>query len=95
MNACTGIYVYMHMYMYICIYIYIYIYISYLHACTYIYINIHHQQELERLRQMDELQRKILAARKYVEEEILQMKCPACGAAFYDFNDCFSLKCRS
>jgi hypothetical protein len=52
-------------------------------------------QELERLQKMDEEQRKVLAARKHVENEILQTKCPACKAAFYDFNGCFAVKCGS
>jgi hypothetical protein len=44
---------------------------------------------------MDEQQRKVLAARKHIEEEILQTKCPACHMAFYDFDGCFALKCSS
>jgi hypothetical protein len=44
---------------------------------------------------MDEQQRIVLAARKHVETEILQTKCPACRAAFYDFDGCFAIKCFS
>jgi hypothetical protein len=44
---------------------------------------------------MDEQQRKVLAARKHVEAEILQTKCPSCQAAFHDFDGCFALACAS
>jgi hypothetical protein len=54
-----------------------------------------HMQELERLQEMDEHQRKVLAARKHVETDILQAKCPSCRTAFYDFVGCFALKCGS
>jgi hypothetical protein len=52
-------------------------------------------QEIEKLRKMDEQQRQVLAARKHVEENILQTRCPSCKAAFFDFDGCFSLKCSS
>ena len=52
-------------------------------------------QELERLQKLDEQQRKVLEARKHVENEILQTRCPACQTAFYDFTGCFALKCES
>ena len=42
-------------------------------------------EELGRLAGLDERARKVLMARKHVEEEILQMKCPRCKTAFYDF----------
>ena len=37
----------------------------------------------------------VLIARKHIEEEILQMKCPrqSCRQAFYDFDGCFALSC--
>ena len=37
----------------------------------------------------------VLIARKHIEEEILQMKCPrqGCRQAFYDFDGCFALSC--
>jgi hypothetical protein len=51
------------------------------------------QLQLEKLQAMDDVQRKVLLARKYIEEELLQMKCPSCRAAFYDFDGCFALNC--
>ncbi|KAJ1496096.1 hypothetical protein T484DRAFT_2757674 [Baffinella frigidus] len=51
------------------------------------------QAELQRLRTLDEGQRKVLAARKHVEEEILTSKCPRCRTAFLDFEGCCALKC--
>jgi len=51
--------------------------------------------ELRRLAGLDERARKVIVARKHVEEEILQMKCPRCKTAFYDFEGCFAIKCSS
>ena len=36
-------------------------------------------------------------ARKHIEEEILQMKCPraGCRRAFFDFEGCFALSCSA
>ena len=42
---------------------------------------------------MEEVQRKVLAARKHVEEEILTSKCPRCRTAFLDFVGCCALQC--
>jgi serine/threonine protein kinase len=53
------------------------------------------KQELERLQKMDKQHREVLAARKHLEQNILQTKCPSCEAAFYDFDGCFALKCGS
>jgi len=50
-------------------------------------------EELERLRTLDEGQRKVLVARRYVEEEVLTSKCPRCRTAFLDFEGCCALKC--
>ena len=59
----------------------------------------HHKEllriELERLSAMDERKRKVLIARKHIEEEILQMKCPRCRQAFYDFEGCFAISCSA
>ena len=33
--------------------------------------------------------------RKHIEEEILQMKCPRCRRAFYDFEGCFAISCST
>jgi len=41
-------------------------------------------KELGRLAGLDERARKVRMARKHMEEEILQMKCPRCKTAFYD-----------
>ena len=49
--------------------------------------------ELERIRQMDELNREVLLSRKHIEEEILTIRCPRCKQAFVDFTGCFALKC--
>jgi hypothetical protein len=52
-------------------------------------------EELKRLLALDERGRKVLMARKHIEEEILQMRCPRrdCRRAFYDFDGCFALSC--
>lgn len=52
-------------------------------------------EELRRLAGLDECARKVLVARKHVEEEILQMKCPRCKKAFFDFEGCFAISCSS
>ena len=57
----------------------------------------HFDQELRRLLALDARERRVLAARKHVEEEILQLKCPrpGCRRAFYDFEGCFALSCSA
>ena len=47
-------------------------------------------QELARLKTLDERERRVLLARKHIEEKIMQMKCPrqSCRRAFFDFEDC-------
>jgi len=50
-------------------------------------------QELGRLAGLDERARKVLVARKHVQEEILRMKCPRCKTAFYDCEGC-SCPCK-
>ena len=35
----------------------------------------------------------MMMARKHIEEEILQMKCPRCRTAFYDFEGSFAIRC--
>jgi hypothetical protein len=54
-------------------------------------------EELKRLLALDERGRKVLMARKHIEEEILQMRCPRCDCrrAFYDFDGCFALSCSA
>jgi hypothetical protein len=68
---------------------------SNIHTNTYVHANTHVCiQELDLLRKMDE-QRKVLAARKHIEDEIMQTKCPACNTAFYNFDGCFAVSCAS
>ena len=54
-------------------------------------------EELKRILALDERGRKVLMARKHIEEEILQMRCPRrdCRRAFYDFDGCFALSCSA
>jgi hypothetical protein len=55
------------------------------------------EEEQRRLAAMDEHGRKVLTARKHIEEEILQMKCPraGCRRAFLDFEGCFAISCSA
>ncbi len=43
-------------------------------------------EDLARLKALDELERRVLLARKHIEEEIMQLKCPrqSCRRAFFD-----------
>ena len=41
------------------------------------------EAELQRLREMNEIEQNVLRARKYIEEELMQMKCPRCSKAFF------------
>jgi hypothetical protein len=54
-------------------------------------------QELARLKALDERERRVLLARKHIEEEIMQMKCPrpSCQHAFFDFEGCFAISCSA
>ena len=53
--------------------------------------------ELLRMKALGERARKVLrlVVHMHVEEEILQMKCPCCKTAFYDFEGCFAISCSS
>jgi hypothetical protein len=51
------------------------------------------QVELSKLQSMHELQVKVLAAQKHIEEEFLQMKCPSCNAAIHNFNGYAAVQC--
>ena len=51
------------------------------------------EAELGRLLAIEEGQRQQEAARKHIEEEILQLKCPRCKQAFFDFDGCCALTC--
>ena len=50
-------------------------------------------QELERLSQMDELQRKVSKAKSDIGDR-LNRKCPHCSQVFYDFSGCCALACN-
>ena len=53
------------------------------------------EEELERLRVLSKHEFEVLRHRKHIEEEILQMKCPRCRRAFYDFEGCFAISCST
>lgn len=53
------------------------------------------EEELQRRQRMGEEERKINDARKTITEDILNLKCPSCKAAFVDFTGCFALSCES
>jgi serine/threonine protein kinase len=55
------------------------------------------EEEISRLRSLDERERRVLLARKHIEEEIIQPKCPrqSCRRAFHDFEGCFAISCSS
>ncbi len=54
-------------------------------------------EELRRLAALDERERRVVAARRHIEEEILQMRCPraGCWRAFLDFDGCFAVSCSA
>jgi len=41
---------------------------------------------------LSQISGEVLRARIHIEEEILQMKCPRCRKAFYDFVGCFAIR---
>jgi hypothetical protein len=49
--------------------------------------------ELQVLLTMDAAERQVEAARRHIEEAILQLKCPRCAQAFFDFEGCCALAC--
>jgi hypothetical protein len=55
------------------------------------------EEEVARLKILDERERGVLLARKHIEEEIMQLKCPrqSCRRAFFDFDGCFAISCSS
>jgi hypothetical protein len=55
------------------------------------------EEEVARLKVLDERKRGVLLARKHIEEEIMQLKCPrqSCRRAFFDFEGCFAISCSS
>ena len=55
------------------------------------------EEEVARLKALDERERRVLLARKHIEEEILQPKCPRqrCRRGFFDFEGCFAISCSS
>jgi hypothetical protein len=54
-------------------------------------------EEIARLKVLDEHERRVLLARKHIEEEIMQPKCPrpSCRRGFLDFEGCFAISCSS
>merc|ERR1711972_473806 len=38
-------------------------------------------------------ERRVLASRRHIEENIMTLKCPRCHQAFLDFDGCFALRC--
>ena len=55
------------------------------------------EEEVARLKALDERERRVLLARKHIEEDILQPKCPrqSCRRGFFDFEGCFAISCSS
>ncbi len=53
------------------------------------------EEEVARLKALDERERRVLLARKHIEEEVMLLKCPrqSCRRAFYGFDDCFAVAC--
>jgi serine/threonine protein kinase len=54
-------------------------------------------EELRRLAVLDQRERRVVVARRHIEEEILQMRCPraGCWRAFLDFDGCFAVSCSA
>jgi hypothetical protein len=55
------------------------------------------EEQVARLKALDERERRVLLARKHIEEDILQPKCPrqSCRRGFFDFEGCFAISCSS
>ena len=53
------------------------------------------ERELKELERMSDFEKKVRAARKEIEDKLLNTRCPHCGAAFIDWNACAALKCFS
>ena len=55
------------------------------------------EEQVARLKALDERERRVLLARKHIEEEILQPKCPrqSCRRGFLDFEGCFAISCSA
>jgi len=51
------------------------------------------ERELEEMQRRSVLQNQVLAAKRYVEEELMTLKCPRCRRAFADFSGCCALTC--
>ena len=52
-------------------------------------------EELKELVRMSEFEKKVRAARKEIEDNLLNTKCPGCKTAFIDWDNCAALSCRS
>jgi hypothetical protein len=55
------------------------------------------EEEVARLKTLDERERRVLLDRKHIEEELMQLKCPrqSCRQAFYDFEGAFAVSCSA
>jgi hypothetical protein len=52
------------------------------------------QREMELLEKMSELERKVRAARKHIEGELLVLSCPACQKTFAEWSECGAVECH-
>eukprot|EP00808_Paulinella_micropora_P002411 g19278.t1 len=52
------------------------------------------KEEIERFEKLSALQRQVQQAKRYIQDELLTLKCPrpTCRIAFVDFDGCFALK---
>jgi hypothetical protein len=53
------------------------------------------ERELVEMQRRSVLQNQVLAAKRYVEEELVTLKCPRCRRAFADFSGCCALTCQA
>ena len=53
------------------------------------------EEELVKLRQMDERARMLLRGRQHIQERILTLRCPRCDQPYADFEGCCALTCET
>jgi hypothetical protein len=51
------------------------------------------QAELGRLQEMNELEKRVRQCHAHITETILNLSCPRCEAAYFDFTGCAAVKC--
>ena len=51
------------------------------------------ERERERMLRASQVEMQAAVARKHIEERIMQLHCPQCRRAFYDFTGCMALTC--